>query len=150
MILGVDAWILWLVLFIVFLLIEAFTLNLVTIWFAVGSLAALAMDLLGFPVTVQIVVMLAVSLLTFALFMLVIKPRTSIGSRKPVPTNADRIIGKEGLVTETIDPIQGSGLIMVAGQAWSAVSEDGQSILIDSHVQVVALKGVKAVVKPLT
>lgn len=150
MILGVSAWLFWLILLIVFLLVEAFTFNMTTIWFAAGSLAALVLALLGQQIWLQATVMVLVSAVTLLLFILVIKPRLSGSLTKPSePTNADRIIGQEGLVLEKLDPIAGTGLIKVKGQTWSSVSEDQSEIAADSKVIVVAIQGVKAVVRPL-
>ena len=70
-------------------------------------------------------------------------------SKPSEPTNADRIIGQEALVLETLDPVAGTGLIKVKGQTWSSVSEDKSVIAAGSKVMVIEIQGVKAVVKPM-
>ena len=95
-------------------------------------------------------VMFAVSAVLLLLFILIVKPRMSGKSGENTePTNADRIIGQEGLVLETLDPVAGVGLIKVKGQTWSAVSEEKTTIEAGSRVTVTAIQGVRAVVKPL-
>lgn len=146
MIFGIEAWIFWLIFLILFLIAEALTLNMTTIWFAVGCLLALIFDLFGLPVWTQVVAMIAASLITLGLYIFIIKPRMGVNAHTLIATNADRIIGSEALVTEAIDPIRGTGLIKVRGQVWSAVSDNQQPVPKDALVLVKEIKGVKAVV----
>jgi len=148
MIFGFEAWMFWLVFVVIFLVIEAATVNLTTIWFAAGCLVALVLDLLGASPTVQFIVMLIVSSVLLMTFLLFIKPRLRTGKNKIVPTNADRVIGQIAVVTERIDPIAGKGLVQAGGQVWSAVSESGQPVTADTRVRIVEIRGVKAVVRP--
>lgn len=134
----------WIAVMIAFLLIEAATVNLVTIWFAVGALGAAASAGLGWNLAVQIVVFVAMSGVALA----ITKPLAKkLRKRKDFPTNADRILEKEGIVTENIDPVSGSGQVKVLGQSWSAKSEDDRMILAGSKVVVRQIEGVKAVVE---
>ena len=57
---------LWLALFAVFLIVEAGTVALVSIWFALGALAALVSCALGAEMWLQITVFLVVSLVLLA------------------------------------------------------------------------------------
>ena len=147
MIFGFEAWIFWLVFLIIFLVIEAATVNMTTIWFATGCLVALGLDLLGATPTVQFIVMLIVSSISLMFFLLYIKPRLRRGGNRIVATNADRLIGEAAIVTEGIEPVAGKGQIKVGGQIWSAVSESGQTISAGKDVRIVAIRGVKAVVR---
>jgi len=149
MIFGFEAWMFWLAFVVIFLVIEAATVNLTTIWFAAGCLVALVLDLLGASPTVQFIVMLIVSSVLLMFFLLYIKPRLRTGKNRIVATNADRLIGQTAIVTDRIDPIAGKGLVQVGGQVWSAVSESGQPIDGDVRVRIVAIRGVKAVVRPV-
>ena len=150
MILGIPAWLFWLILMIVALIVEAFTFNMTTIWFAAGSLVAMIVALFGQPVWLQVVVMVVLSLLLFVLFIVLVKPRMNSGGISgTVATNADRIIGQEGLVIIGIDPVAGSGQIKVNGQNWSAVSAGGVLIEPGIRVRINSIQGVKAVVEPV-
>lgn len=149
MIFGFEAWMFWLAFVVIFLVIEAATVNLTTIWFAAGCLVALVLDLLGATPTVQFIVMLIVSSVLLMFFLLYVKPRLRSGKNRIVPTNADRLIGQPAVVTDRIDPITGKGLVQTGGQVWSAVSESGQPVDGGTKVRIVAIRGVKAVVSPV-
>lgn len=137
----------WMVLLILFGAAEAITVGLTSIWFALGALGALICSALGGAVWLQLTVFLAVSFLTLALVRPLSKkylsPRYS-------PTNADRVIGKSAVVTQTIDNLQGVGQVSVAGQSWTARSRTGEVIPADTRVRVLAIEGVKVFVAPET
>lgn len=137
--------IIWGVLFVVFLIIEALTLGLTTIWFAGGALVALLLAFLGIGFTIQVVVFLAVSivLLLFTRKLFVGKLKT--GKEK---TNTDAVIGREGTALTDISFLK-PGEVRVWGQVWTAVTpKDGIFIPKDSEVKVIDIKGVKAIVEP--
>ena len=140
----IPMWAVWLILAIIFLVVEALTLGLTTVWCAVGSLVAMVMDLFGASLTAQVVVMIIVSVISFIVCIIWIKPIIDRKGRGTTATNADRIIGKEGVVTVAIDPVSGKGQIKVAGQVWSAKSE--KVIEEGKAVKVLRLEGVKAMV----
>ena len=97
---------------------------------------------------IQIVAMVLVSVALFILFIVWIKPNMKdIKKVDKEPTNADRLIGQEGIVTEAIDPILCKGQIKIMGQVWSAVSD--KEIPEDSKVIVKEIKGVKLVVEKI-
>ncbi|MDD2374789.1 MAG: NfeD family protein [Eubacteriales bacterium] len=148
MILGMPAWLFWLIIMVVSLLAEALTFNMTTIWFAAGSLIAMILALLGLSVWLQITAMVVVSIALLFLFLLIVKPRMkSKGVNGTVATNADRIIGQEAVVVVDIDPVAGSGQVKVGGQIWSAVSRDQSMISTGSKVKVIEIQGVRAVVE---
>ena len=64
-------------------------------------------------------------------------------------TNVYSIIGKTGIVTEEIDPIHSKGQIKVNGEVWSAISDSNTIIPENSKVEILEVKGVKAIVSPL-
>lgn len=134
----------WLAAFIVFAIGEAVTVGLVSVWFAVGALAALFATALGAGLWLQIAVFLGVSALALALF----KPLSSKFLKPKISaTNADRVIGAAAVVTETIDNTQAQGQVRVNGQVWSARS--GQDIVIPAgtDVRVLRIEGVKVIVE---
>ena len=134
----------WLAAFIVFAIGEAVTVGLVSVWFAVGALAALFATALGAGLWLQITVFLGVSALALALF----KPLSSKFLRpKLSATNADRVIGSAALVTETIDNTQAQGQVKVNGQIWSARSAQDIVIPVGADVRVLRIEGVKVIVE---
>ena len=141
-------WIIWLIVFVVMLIIEAATTALATVWFAVGALVAMLMDLCGAPHNLQIIVMAAVSLVTFAICMIWIRPKLESLRRANVQrTNADRLIGMEGVVIVPVNPVEGKGQVKVEGQVWSAKSEG--AIDEGTTVKIRAIEGVKLIVDPV-
>lgn len=135
----------WLIAMVLFGVLEAVTVGLTSIWFALGALGALAAAAAAAPVIVQIVVFLGVSFLT----LLLVRPLAQrfVNDRK-VATNADRVIGQEAVVTEDIDNIQGRGRVTISGADWTARTEDDQPIPAGSMVRVLRIEGVKVIVAP--
>lgn len=146
----IPYWIFWLIFAIVFFVIEAATINLTTIWFGIGAVVALVLDLLGLGIATQLLAFFGVSVVTLVLFLMVLKPKFKIGKDEPMPrTNADRILDHEGTVLKTIDPITGTGLVLVCNQQWTATTRGQEPIKAGNRVRVLAIEGVKAVVEPL-
>ena len=141
-------WIIWLIVFVVMLIIEAATTALATVWFAAGALVAMIMDLCGAPLNLQIIVMAAVSVVTFVICMIWIRPKLESLRRANIQrTNADRLIGMEGVVIVPVNPVEGKGQVKVEGQVWSAKSED--AIKEGTKVKIRAIEGVKLIVDPV-
>lgn len=130
----------------VFLALELATVGLTSIWFALGSAAALLCALLGAALWVQIVCFAAVSAAALALT----RPlaRKYINSRAQ-PTNADRVLGADALVRERIDNLEETGAVAVDGKVWTARSADGSVIDPGTAVTVQRIDGVKLIVTPL-
>ncbi len=136
--------ILWAAAIIVFAVLEAVTVQLVSIWFVFGSVAGLVAALLGAPVYVQVIAFIAVSVIALLVTRPLVRKRL-----KPnvVPTNADRVIGKHGTVFEEINNENGTGLVKVEGQFWSARAEDGEILPPETGVEVLRIEGAKIIVK---
>ena len=135
----------WLVLLILFAIVEGATVGLVSIWFAAGALVALLSTFFTANIWIQITLFLLVSLIT----MVIVRPL----ARKyvlptVVPTNADRVIGHEAVVTEDIDNLSGKGVAVVFGVAWTARSDSGAPIPKGTTVTVKRIEGVKLFVAP--
>lgn len=141
---SVSMAVIWLALAVIFLIIEAITVGLTTIWFAAGAFAAFVLSLLNVPVLAQVVIFLAVSccLLVFTRKIFVEKLRTGSES-----TNVDALIGETGIVTEEIRPLT-VGQVKINGQIWSALGKDDETIEKDRLVKVIAIEGVKLIVIP--
>jgi membrane protein implicated in regulation of membrane protease activity len=137
--------IIWLLLVVVFLLAEAATVTVISLWFAAGALAAMATALLGGGVWLQAGVFLVVSAIALtALRPLVRKYLTP----KLTPTNIDSVIGSVGIVTSDIDNISAAGQVKLNGMEWSARSSSGESIPTGTKVRVDRIEGVKVFVSP--
>ena len=142
----ISWWIIWLVIAVIMLVIEIATTGLATLWFAIGAVVAMIMDLCGASVASQIIAMAAISAVCFVVCMIWVKPKLESLRKKNVQkTNADRLIGREGVVIVPFNSTEGKGQVKVDGQIWSAKS--GEDYTEGTKVTVKAIEGVKLVVE---
>lgn len=141
---SIDMVWIWLAAAIIFIIIEAVTVGLTTIWFAAGALVALILALIKVGVGVQVVVFLILSLVLLATTRKIFVNKLKTGSEK---TNVDALVGEEAVVLEDITPFN-TGLVKVKGQNWTAIAADKDaSILKGSTVKIKAIEGVKLIVE---
>lgn len=137
---------LWLILLIVFAVVEGMTAGLVSIWFALGAAAALIASFLTDSLPVQVVVFALVSVLAMA----IIRP---LAARFFTPhheaTNADRIIGSTAVVIVPIDNVNGTGQVKVGGKIWTARAPGEDVIPEGTMVKILRIEGVKVFVEPI-
>jgi len=137
--------IVWAAAAVVFLIVEAATFGLASIWFAIGALAALISALFHAPIWLQALWFVLVSGVTLWLT----RPLAmKYVNNKRQATNADRVLGMEGYVTEAIDNLSGKGAVSVGGKLWSARSENGEAIAKGTLVRAMRIEGVKLIVLP--
>ena len=136
----------WIAALIVFVVAEAVSVGLVSIWFALGSVAALICAMLHGPVWLQILWFVAISAVTLYFTRPLVKKYVNA---KSVATNADRNIGRHAVVTERIDNLSATGAVQLDGVAWTARSvRDDAPIEKGVTVTVREIRGVKLVVEP--
>lgn len=135
----------WLIALVVFLVIEVATLGLATIWFAGGALVALIAAMCGAGIVIQIVLFLVVSLV----LLFFTRPfAVRFLNKDTLKTNVDRVVGMEGVVTEEISNLAGTGKVSIGGNMWTARTEnEGGTIPVDAVVTVLRVEGVKLIVK---
>ena len=136
----------WLALIVVFLLIEASTVTLVSTWFAVGALAALIAGLLNAPVWLQVMVFVLVSAAALSALRPLVRRYVT---PKITKTNVDAVIGSTGLVTVAIDNVSAVGQVKLGAMYWTARSTAGNRIPEGTLVQVDRIEGVKVFVTPV-
>ncbi len=137
--------ILWLVLVIFFIIAEALSVALVSIWFAVGAVLAMISALFGAPFWMQLLIFVAVS----GVLVLAAKPLSEkMINKRAIQTNADRVIGQTAVVTQTIDNLLSTGQVRVLEQLWTARSADGEPISAGKTVLIKEIEGVKVIVEP--
>ena len=137
--------IIWLVLLVVFLIAEAATVTMVSLWFAAGALAAMLVSLLGAPVWLQVALFLIVSAVLLSCLRDVVRKHFT---PKLTKTNVDAIVGSKGYVTADIDNISATGTVKLGAMEWTARSADGTPIPKGTLVQVERIEGVKAFFTP--
>ena len=136
---------LWLAAMVVLLIIEGAVPGLVSIWFALGALAALLAAILHAPVWLQVTWFVVVSVVS----LILTRPlaRKYVNS-KTQPTNADMLIGSDCVVRERIDNLRGTGAVLAQGKEWTARTENGDaSAEVGEIVKIVRIEGVKLIVK---
>ncbi len=135
----------WLVILIVAICVEVGTMGLSSIWFAGGALVAVIAAALSFPVWLQIILFLAVSIV----LLVFTRPlAVKYFNKDRVRTNVESMIGRQAIVVSEIDNLQGIGQVTVGGQEWSARSEnEKQTMDVGTVVEIVAVNGVKLIVR---
>lgn len=140
------AWMVWLAAFVILIGIEAATMALTTIWFAGGALVAFLLALAGADLYIEVLAFFIVScILLFFTRPLALK----YVNKNTVKTNAEGIVGKKARITTAVDNDLATGAAVVAGQEWTARSEDGSSIEEGVMVKIKAINGVKLIVSRL-
>lgn len=135
--------VLWIVVILATVALEAVTLTLSSIWFSVGGIAALIAASLGFGFGSQLVVFVLFS----AVLLVLMRPFCRRFLKpKGAATNADRVIGQTAVVIEEINNTEASGAVKIFGQTWTARSADGSVLPVGEQVVVREIQGVKVMV----
>ena len=133
----------WFALMVVFIIVEASTVTMVSIWFVMGALAAMIVSLLGGALWLQVVLFLAVSALLLWCLRPVVKKHFTPKLEK---TNVDAVIGAVGRVTEQISNVDACGHVKLGAMEWAARSTDGTTIEEGALVCVDRVEGVRVFV----
>ena len=138
-------WILWLIVAGFFFILEIATTGFLAMWLGVAGLITLALSFFVDNVVIQVIVFAVSSVVLILLTKPLVK---KFIDKKTIPTNTDSLMGKEGIVIQTIDNIKSIGQVKLQGEVWSAKSFDDDKI-IEKGTQVVVkdISGVKLVVE---
>lgn len=132
-----DYYQIWLIAAIILVIIELLTAGFGVICFAIGALFSALVAYFTPNILWQLLVFAAVSLLTF-IFLRPVLIKLLERKTKEVKTNADALIGKIGVVSETIDADKNTGRVAIDGDDWKAVTADGSVINKGEKVKVVS------------
>ncbi len=135
----------WVVMIIIFSIVEGMTLGLTSIWFACASVVALLLSLIHVHIVIQGVVFLILSLVFVVYTRPIAKKYLKIGN---VKTNVDALIGKRGVIVKEIGSYN-TGQVKVQGQIWTAKSPDFENLKCGDEVEVDGVEGVKLIVKKI-
>lgn len=136
----------WALLFLLSLIIELATPQLLTVWFLFGSATALIADILGFSGEVQIVAFFIVSAITAAISVPYL---TKAKASKSDETTFKQIIGEKAKVVEDLQNITGEGRVVVKGVYWAAEEIDKINVKEGQIVEIIDVKGAKLIVRKL-
>ena len=138
--------IVWLVLLVLFVLMEASTVSVVSLWFAAGALAAMTASLLGAQLWLQILLFVTISVV----LLIALRPMVKkLFTPKLTRTNVDSVIGSCGMVTVDIDNVMSQGQVRLGAMEWTARSTSGDAIAKGTQVKVDKIEGVKVFVSPV-
>lgn len=140
---GFDT-ILWVAAVVLFVIAEAVTTALVSIWFAVGAAAALMVSLFTSSLGAQFVVFAVVSAVTLGIML----PRLAKRRKENAPpvTNGARLsIGKRGVVLQAVLPGE-VGRVRVDGLDWQAKAD--AALPQGARCEVTDVDGAVLIVRP--
>lgn len=142
-------WIFWLILAGACFIIEMITIGFFIFWFGIGALLAM---ITSFIAPGNIFIQALVFTVSSVGLLILTKPLVEKFTKKDkkLETNAYSIIGKKGIVVQDINPTFGVGQIKVAGEVWSAKTNDGSKIEKGSEIEIINIDGVKAVVETVS
>lgn len=139
-------WQIWLIIAGVCLIAEIITSGFLVFWLSIGSLISMIVSLF----TDNIFIQTAVFVISSAILIFATKPFVKkFAKTKNVKTNAFSIIGQNGIVTKDIDSINSKGQVKIDGETWSAIGKNDIDIPKGTEIEVLEIKGVKAVVAPI-
>lgn len=134
----------WLGVMALSVFVEMATMSLVSVWCAVGALAALFAAYFGASLGAQLLLFVGLSILVAA----VARPLARrYADPHRIPTNADRLLGMEAKVVEDIDNNLSSGAVYVDGKTWTARSAGGEVIPAGETVEIETMEGIKLIVR---
>lgn len=139
-------WYIWLILAGVFLIGEVMTAGFLIFWLSVGSLIAMIVSFF----TDSIIIQTSIFVISSVILIFATKPFVKKFAKvETVLTNAKSIIGKKGIVTVDINSIKATGQVKIDGEIWSAIGEDETDIPKGAEIEVLEIKGVKVIVRPI-
>lgn len=135
----------WLAVIIVTIVVEAFTMEIISIWFTVGAIPSFILagfDVLGWEL--QLVIFIVLS----AVLILSLRKITKnfLLKNSNAKTNLASIIGTRVRMIEMTD-FDSVGTVKINGVTWSAVGEKGETIESGAVVEIVKIAGNKLFVK---
>ncbi|MCL2033203.1 MAG: NfeD family protein [Oscillospiraceae bacterium] len=141
---SVSSAIIWLLIAVALIVIEGATVQFVFLWFAAGAVVSMLASLMGAPVSVQLVLFIITSIVALLTGRPILQKKIT---PKKTATNADAVIGKNGVVTEEINNLMQTGRVIANGLDWTARSADDSKIEVKQKVAVKAIDGVKLIVE---
>ena len=137
-----SAWILWVLLGVILIIAEIFTLGFVLFWFGIGAFAASLAGFLGFGMVVQFVVFAVVSIALTVMSRTILANYFSQSDENAFKTGIDSLPGQIGTVTAASKGALREGAVKVYGSTWTAFPINDEIDLIEGEkVEVVSVKG---------
>ena len=140
-------WQIWLIAAGIFFIGEIITVGFLIFWLGIGAILAMIVSFF----TDNIIIQTTVFVISSTILIFATKPLVNKFTKndKKVSTNVYSVIGKQGIVTEDINIVEGKGQIKVDGETWSAICNGNITIPSGTEIEVVEIRGVKALVEPI-
>ena len=139
MILTDYAWIGWIAIIAILLVIEMLSGELTFLMLSIGGVAGVASSLLGAPIWLQVIAVAVVA----AVLLLFIRPpllKRMKRPRDPQKFNVDALIGLAGTVQQPVTPTTGT-VKLSNGQAWTARTATARQIPSGALIYVQQVSG---------
>lgn len=136
---------LWLAIAVLALIVETITTDFTSIWASAAAVITMIVAIFVDIIWLQVLIFAVLTVM----FIICIRPYIKrYFKRNEIKTNFDVLIGKVGIVNDPIEP-QGKGSVKIEGKEWTAISSDDILIDHDERVVIIAIEGVKLLVKPV-
>lgn len=133
----------WLAVAIAFAIGEFMTPTLTLVWFSIGAVILILLSSFIESILIQIIIF---TLISTTLLVLATKKFVKEDKNYKYDTNLQAVLNKKALVKDTI-PKNKSGLVILEGEEWTAISENGEEIEKDETVEIIKIEGVKLIVR---
>lgn len=134
--------IVWLIAIVAFIVLEAVTYQMLSIWFVIGAIGGLIASLLNSEFWLQMTLFIVISVILLIAF----RPLAVKKLKTNYKTNADAVIGKKVTITKEVDNINGTGEGKLDGMAWTVRTESGKTLGVGDVAEVKRIEGVKLIV----
>jgi membrane protein implicated in regulation of membrane protease activity len=142
--LKIEPWLVWGALAALFVVGEIFTTGFFLLLFGIGAGVAALFSVFGLPLWTQLVAFVAVSAVLIPFSR---KFADKMTKEPPEKFGAERLVGKTGIVIETVDPKTAKGRVRIEGDEWRADSKDSILIGEGKYVEVCCVTGARLIVK---
>lgn len=132
---------LWAVIIIAAVTIDICSSNLLFVWFGIGALVAILLNVLGVPFVVQVIVFVLLGIILTLIFYPIFKKKL-----KEIPktlTREEEMIGK-AFIAKT--DIESTGSVMIDGTYWTVINE-GKAIKAGESFIITGIVGTKFTIK---
>ncbi|MBK9155162.1 MAG: NfeD family protein [Chloracidobacterium sp.] len=144
-------WIGWLVLGVMLIIAEIFTLGFVLLWFGIGAIAAALAGMLGAPFVIQFAVFAGISIVLTLMSRTIFAKYLGHSDEEAVKMGIDALPGQIGTVTTESKGALNEAAVKVYGSTWTAFPVDEESQLSEGEkVEVVSVKGSSIYVRKVT
>ncbi|MGH7882411.1 MAG: NfeD family protein [Candidatus Dormibacteraceae bacterium] len=136
----------WIVIALLLVVAEVVTVALFALFLSLGAVGAAVAAFAGFSLLPQALAFAGVSaagILLLRPLLLLFKKRRSSAS------GAGEMIGQSAIVVRTTEGADRLGHVRLDGEDWPARRRDGQSLIVDSKVSIIALEGATLIVDPI-